>query len=339
MRILYVAHRYDYGRPELGLSYEHHNFFESLCAMGHEVDYFDLGAHLHARGRDAMNETLSARARSTAPDLMFSFMFEDELEPDVVRGISNHTMTFNWFADDHWRFESFTSRWAHCFTWVSTTASSALPKYAAIGYRNVIKTQWAAATSRYQKHGLPLVHDVTFVGQAYGDRPDVVQRLRKAGVPVRTYGRGWRVRPEHRLAARLPVIRSLGGAALLRRVEATTRCDQDEMLAIFEQSRINLNLVAASQGGGSQIKGRTFEVPACGGFLLDGPAEGLAEYFDIGRELVVYEDVDDMAEKCRFYLTHDDARARIARAGHRRVHREHTYVERFRHIFAAMGLR
>jgi spore maturation protein CgeB len=125
---------------------------------------------------------------------------------------------------------------------------------------------------------------------------------------------------------------------MLRRVEAATRCDQDEMLALFEQSRINLNLVSASQGAESQIKGRTFEVPACGGFLLDGPAEGLAEYFDIGRELVVYEDVDDLTEKCRFYLSHDDARTRIANAGHYRVHREHTYVERFRHIFAAMGL-
>src|SRR5207253_2105835 len=105
----------------------------------------------------------------------------------------------------------------------------------ALGYRNVIKTQWAAATSRYYKRGLPLAHEVTFVGQAYGDRPAVVRRLRHSGIPVRTYGRGWRVHRGHRLAARLPVIRSAGGSALLRRVEAATRCDQDDMLAIFEQ--------------------------------------------------------------------------------------------------------
>lgn len=339
MRILYVAHRYDYGRPELGYSFEHYNFFESLVAMGHDIEYFDLGEHLQSLGRDGMNDALLSRARVGKPDLMFTFLFEEELEPDVVREVTAQTTTFNWFADDHWRFESFTSRWAPCFTWVSTTANSAIPKYAALGYSNVIKTQWAAATARYYSRGLPLTHDVTFVGQAYGDRPDVLRRLRNAGVPVQAWGRGWGVRRPHRLAARLPVIRSVGGAAMLRRVETATRCDQDEMIAIFEQSRINLNLVSASQGKESQIKGRTFEVPACGGFLLDGPAEGLAEYFDIGRELVVYDDIDDLADKCRFFLAHESARKEIAAAGHRRVHREHTYVERFRRIFATMGLR
>lgn len=338
MRILYVAHRYDYGRPELGYSFEHYNFFESLRSMGHEIDYFDLGERSRALGREGMNEALLTRTNTTQPDLVFTFMFEEELDPDTVREVTARTTTFNWFADDHWRFESFTSRWAPCFTWVSTTARSALQKYAALGYRNVIKTQWAAATSRYYKRGLPLTHDVTFVGQAYGDRPEVVRTLREAGVPVQTWGRGWAVRRAHLLAARLPGIRSVGGTALLRRAEASTRCDQDEMIAIFEQSKVNLNLVSASQGDESQIKGRTFEVPACGGFLLDGHAEGLEEYFDIGRELVVYADADDLRDKCRFFLANESARAKIAEAGHRRVHREHTYVQRFNHIFRTMDL-
>jgi spore maturation protein CgeB len=110
------------------------------------------------------------------------------------------------------------------------------------------------------------------------------------------------------------------------------------MLAIFEQSKVNLNLVEASQGGEPQIKGRTFEVPACGGLLLDGHADGIEEYFEPGREIVIYDGVEDMIDKARYYLTHEAERARIAAAGCRRTHAEHTYRARFAAIFGAMGL-
>jgi spore maturation protein CgeB len=340
MRILYVAFRDDYGRPERGLSFEHWNFYESLTAMGHEVDYFDIGGQLAEVGRDHMNERLVERARSTSPDLMFSCMMGDELDPDAVSQITQTTdvPTLNWFCDDHWRFEQFTARWAPCFSWVTTTAPSALPKYRALGYTNVIKTQWAAADSLYDRSGLPLIHAVTFVGQRYGDRPQVLARLGRAGIPVRAWGTGWDVRRRHRAAARLPVVRALGGEAWLRRVQAATRCEQSDMIRVFEQSRINLNLVASSQGDEPQIKGRTFEVPACGGFLLEGRSAEIGEYFLAGKEIVVYEDLEDLVDKARYFLGHDSEARAIAEAGYRRTHAEHTYQARFRAIFRAMGL-
>jgi spore maturation protein CgeB len=271
---------------------------------------------------------------------MFSCMMADELDPAAVSQITTTTdvPTLNWFCDDHWRFEDFTARWAPAFSWVTTTARSALPKYRALGYDNVIKTQWAAASSLYNRAELPLIHDVTFVGQRYGDRPQVLARLRDAGIPVRAWGTGWDVRRRHRAAARLPVLRDIGGRAWLARVQAATRAEQAQMIQIFQQSRINLDLVAGSQGHESQIKGRTFEVPACGGFLLEGRSPEIDEYFEDGRELVVYDDIDDMIEKARYYLRHDTLARRIADAGFRRTHAEHTYQARFREIFRTIGL-
>ena len=339
MRILYVAFRYDYGFVDRGPGFEHFNFYESLRQMGHEIDYFDIGAHLAARGRDGMNELLRTRAGQTAPDLMFTCMLGDELDPGVIQEITESgTPTFNWFCDDHWRFENFTARYARSFTWVSTTAASALPKYAALGCTNVIKTQWAASDSIYYRRGRPLAHGVTFVGQVYGDRPAVLARLDREGVPVERWGTGWAVTRWHWAAARAPVIRAAGGRTLLERARARTRVDQDQMLAIFEQSRVNLNLVASSQGVEAQIKGRTFEVPSCGGFLLDGRSEGLDEYLEIGREVIVYDDVEDMVAKAKYYLRHEAERAAVATAGHDRVHAEHTYRHRFQDIFRTMDL-
>ena len=126
---------------------------------------------------------------------------------------------------------------------------------------------------------------------------------------------------------------------MLQRAQARSRATQQDMIRIFEQSRVNLDLVASSQGSEPQIKGRTFEVPACGGFLLDGRIDGIEEYFEVDREIVVYEDVDDMIDKARFYLEHDAARKAVAEAGYRRTHAEHTYRERFASIFRVMGLK
>lgn len=359
MKILYVAMKYDYGRPEQGLSFEQCNFYDALAADGHDLVQFDFMTLHQELGRDEMNRRLLEAARRERADLMFTVLFDEELDPDVVRTISEETdtVTLNWFCDDHWRFESFTSRWAPCFNWVVTTAASALPKYRRLGYRNVIKSQWGCNDHLYRKLALPLVHDVSFVGQPHGSRRDVIDALRASGVEVYTRGRGWE----------------------------EGRVSQEELIRIFNQSRINLNLPNASTApldtsvrgrlrsstgrgiralpyGGraidtaralrargtaaadrsatwyaEQIKGRNFEVPGCGGFLLTGRADDLESYYELGREVAVFSGVADLVQQVHYYLAHEDERLAIAEAGFRRTLREHTYRDRFAEIFATIG--
>jgi len=135
MKILYVAMQYDYGLPEQGLSFEHVNFYESLAAEGHDLVYFDFMS-LHAElGRSEMNRRLVETAQRAQADLMFTVLFGDELDPEAVRAVSRETSTrtLNWFCDDHWRFESFSFRWAPAFDWVVTRTASAVPKYERLG--------------------------------------------------------------------------------------------------------------------------------------------------------------------------------------------------------------
>lgn len=88
----------------------------------------------------------------------------------------------------------------------------------------------------------------------------------------------------------------------------------------------------------AQIKGRTFEVPGCGGFLLTEAAPRLEEYFVPGREVGVYEDPDDLVVQIERWLSRPEERAAVAAAGHRRALEEHTYDHRFAAIFAEAGL-
>lgn len=325
MRILYVASKYDYGRPEQGVSFEQANFYDCLVHMGNELIHFDFLTRLQEVGRARMNQQLKEMARVQRPDLMFVCLTTDQFDFDTVKSItdSGSTVTFNWFCDDHWRFEKFSRRWAPAFHWVSTTAADALPKYARIGYNHVLKTQWACNHFLYRRRDLPLQYDVSFVGRVYGRRPERVQSLRRAGINVYTRGLGW---PEG-------------------------RATQEEMIGIFNQSRINLNFSDSptthswwqrmwrGESRAAQIKGRNFEIPGCGGFQLTDPADNLEEYYQPGNEVAVFEDTDDLVDKIRHYLNHEAERRAIAEAGYHRTLREHTYELRFNELFQKMGLR
>ena len=86
-----------------------------------------------------------------------------------------------------------------------------------------------------------------------------------------------------------------------------------------------------------QIKGRNFEVPGCGGFMLTEGADDLDRYYENGKEVVCFAGRDDLVEKVRHYLEHDSERAAIAKAGHERTMSDHTYAIRFKDIFRRMG--
>jgi spore maturation protein CgeB len=119
------------------------------------------------------------------------------------------------------------------------------------------------------------------------------------------------------------------------------------MVHVFGSSRINLNLSNSSarrkglrlrRSRPSQVKGRNFEVPGSGGFLLTEGLPHLDEYFELGREVAVFDSPEDLVHQVGYWLEHPEERAAVAQAGYRRVLAEHTYDHRFARIFESMGL-
>lgn len=336
MKILYAALKYDYGVPERGYSFEHYNFYDTLVGMGHDVEYFDFFPLFQQHGSEGMTRILAQRVEDDRPDLLFVFLFGEQFDPVQLRKITTEkkTITFNWFADDHWRFDNFSKRWAPCFTFVSTTDARALPKYEAMGYKNVLLSQWAANPRLYNRGDGVITHDVTFVGQSYGDREAIIKALRRDGIDVRTWGSHWNYRRWHAYAAKLGLLSKKS----LTQIVNSTRITQEEMIKVFQTSRINLNLSASSQNAPNQIKGRNFEIPSCAGFQLSGYAERLEEFFIPDREITYYRNTDELLEKVRYYLDHEEERAAIADAGYARVMKDHTYEQRFNELFRRMHL-
>jgi spore maturation protein CgeB len=370
MLILYAAMKYDYGKKDQGYSFEHYNFFDSLLNMGHDILYFDFMTLMQDRGRRWMNTRLKEAINSEKPDVLFCVLFKDELEKHLIREISanSEAVTLNWFCDDHWRFDNFSRYWAPCFNWVVTTDNKAVSRYTSMGYRHAIKSQWACNHFLYRKLELPLSYDVTFVGQPHGNRRAVIRALQSHGIDVRVWGSGWesgrlsqdgmvRVFNQSRINLNLsnssvsksavsqnekgPAYRLL--ARLFRRLKA---------LAVNDARWRWLNVIESALDGAEgiidedseqvtyseQIKGRNFEVPGCGGFLMTGLADDLERYYEIDTEITCFMDMRDLVDKIRYFLNHPEEREAIAEVGYLRTLREHTYEHRFDEIFRRIGL-
>jgi spore maturation protein CgeB len=311
LRLLYVAPKFDYGNRARGYSYEENHFRPALADLGFDLITFDSLTIVRRLGRKAAGELLVEVAYRARPDVAFFVLFKDDVDPAAVDEIRRmQCVTFNWFTDDHWRFDAFSSRWAPRFTWAVTTDPKAVVRYRDRGITNVIRSQWGVNHRLYRPLDLARRFDVTFIGQPHGDRRAVLRTLRDAGIAVQAWGYGW---PGGKISTR-------------------------QAVEVINESAVNLNLSNASIKGVDQIKGRDFEVPACRAFLLTRRVEALDEYYALGSEVVVYDDLEDLQERIRWALAHPAEVDRVREAGYRRVLQDHTYQRRFSEIFRLAGV-
>lgn len=156
---------------------------------------------------------------------------------------------------------------------------------------------------------LPKIHDVSFVGARYGIREKLVAALRHAGVDVHAYGSGWE-------GGRLPL---------------------DAVPTLFAQSKIVLGVGTIGHCDDFYaLKLRDFDAPMSGSCYLTHDNADLHDLFDVGQEIVTYRGIDECVEKALYLLAHDQEREAIARAGHARAVREHTWDQRFAALFGRL---
>lgn len=99
-----------------------------------------------------------------------------------------------------------------------------------------------------------------------------------------------------------------------------------EMPVIFRKSRINLNMTMKPIQTGLPL--RIFDILGCGGFCMTNYQEEISDFFEIGRDLEAYGSMEELVDKCDYYLEHEEERARIAWNGYRKVKEGHGYRER-----------
>ena len=113
----------------------------------------------------------------------------------------------------------------------------------------------------------------------------------------------------------LPRVHTKGGASKLT-----------EMPKIFQASKINLNITMRPIETGLSL--RIWDILGCGGFLLTNYQAEIPEYFEIGKDLEVYESTDELIQKVDYYLHHEAERMNIAIHGYEKTVKYHTYETR-----------
>jgi Glycosyl transferases group 1/DUF based on E. rectale Gene description (DUF3880) len=272
----------------------------SLIQLGHTVTYVGL-ANGGRAGFDNVSVPEVLAGLSQPADL---FLWVDPAGRYFPREIEQAPVpTAGYIVDVHlgtWREQA-----ARFFDAVFIAQKDYLETYRqALGHDQVFWLPLAAAPDAHYDRQVPRIYDVGFVGN---------------------------LALAHRGTARARRLKLL--AEKFRTNDFYGSYTPQQVGEIYSQSRLVMNSSIAGD-----VTMRLFEATACGALTLtDGSRNGLNELFDIGREIVVYQNDADLLDKITYYLAHDTERQTMAQAGQKRTLAQHTYAHRMADLLAAIS--
>lgn len=281
----------------------YYNLYLPLKDLGHEVYFWDTVEPDQPDYQKVVDQF--------KPELIFCCVTGDisltPAEPivwDVIPTITEkgNIKTFNWFCDDTWRFDNFSSKVCKLFTACSTPEPDCVQNYRDIGYNNIIVGGWHTNHKHYSTENLEKKYDVTFIGQINNpDRIRYIEYLRENNINVANF---------HGLS-------------------------HDEMTIVLSESKIGLNFSKNYNGypARTQMKLRPFEVTAAKNtMLLTEYHSGLEYFFDIDKEIVTFKSPKEMLTKVKVLLDKEVVRSKIANCGNLRFQKEHSSHKRMEYV-------
>jgi spore maturation protein CgeB len=101
-----------------------------------------------------------------------------------------------------------------------------------------------------------------------------------------------------------------------------------------QSARINiaLHMGPTASGWGDLVSTRSFEIPACRGFMLHIDNPEIRTFFTPGEEIDVFSSPEELAEKIGYYLARPELRARMIERAYRRCVPHYGYGARAQEI-------
>jgi spore maturation protein CgeB len=94
-----------------------------------------------------------------------------------------------------------------------------------------------------------------------------------------------------------------------------------DYVPLYQRAKIGINV---HNRGDYTVGGyRLFDLPANGIMQISDGGSYLEQFFSVGEEIVSYHGADDLIDKVRYYLLHDEEREEIALNGFRRVQKDY----------------
>ena len=208
-----------------------------------------------------------------------------------------------------------------CYSTVFTFSKSLVPVFYQLGAKHV---EWlpfgfdpATHSPAPPTSGELPPFDVAYLGAWGPIQERWLSPLVELG--LRIFGPGW-----HHLASSSPLRACWEKGAGMGR----------HMASAISGAKITVNLTRAEHGCGHSMK--TFEIPACGGFMLTNRTDEQMQFFADEKECVYFDTIDEMFVKAKYYVENADQRERIRLAGIKAV-RGHAYENRAIALLKHMG--
>ena len=159
-------------------------------------------------------------------------------------------------------------------------------------------------------------HEVAVVATYTPEKEKMLEELLKLmpSLDLVVWGDGWNRRCRSNIVRRTVQGKSIIGSAYAE---------------VLSAARINLALLWRAAGPlADQTTQRTYEIPACGGFMLHKRTPELLNIFREDEEVVCFGSAEEAAAKIKHYLARPAEREAIARAGHARCVPAYSYDNR-----------
>ncbi len=166
--------------------------------------------------------------------------------------------------------------------------------------------------------------DVLYVGTYTPHKEQLFSAIRYAlpEIHFRIFGNGW---------DRLGISESLKPCLAMRPVYGLNYAQ------LANAAKINLAIhmgQADDTGWQDTVSTRSFELPACKGFMLHVDNAEIRQLYDAGQEIDVFSAADDLGEKIRFYLDNEPTRIQMLEKAYQRCVPAYSYDQRAREIAA-----
>lgn len=320
-RILFAAEFWD-GSVGAGLA-------EGFSKCGHYVEKIDFRDYFNRFGRTipgrianrlsfkggilAYNRAVTDAAERCSPDLFVTVKGSYLSEKTISVLHEAGTFRLNYYPDVSFDHPGLSLAALKRYDLIATTKSFQLPW---------LKQNIGAGHTAFLHHGFSdRIHvptdvpgadsefdwDICYVGNPSPYKCDWLVGICNAFPQARIAiaGHGWN-KQKH----------GLSGAELLPAVIA------GDFARLLSRSKINLGIHYGPHGPfdwEDKVSTRTFEIPACQGFMLHIENDEVRSLFETGREIDMFATPAQLNERIAFYLANPDERMAIAKAGYERA--------------------
>ena len=331
MRILLLGSHINYNLE--------HYVYTNLVKLGHEVRFYGYKEKLGRlanpirmaitrskliRGLanvfwlNKINDEIKRIAEAFHPDVVLLIKGE-AVKPEIIEWFKKElrAKAALWYPDDPRFFNSLVKYMAPSYDYVFTASEKAIDMYKDIGCEKIHFLPFACEPTVHRRLSLSGEWnaqnnlDVVFVGTYTRRRGKLIKALENAGIRVEIYGPYWKY--------------------FKRSSNVHDGIYGPDMVKVFNSAKIVLN-IHAEDDLPYKVNMRVFEAAGCGAFLLSDKPYSLEKHFDIGSEIVVYNNGDELVKAAKYHLNNSEEREAIGLRAQIRAYKEHTYEGRMKSL-------